>query len=618
HDRYHLDLRNASARAHLDEVVDRLVRDFGIGYFKLDYNINPGPGTDHLADTPGAGLLGHNRAHLAWLEGLLDRHPHLVLENCASGAMRADFAMLSRLQLQSTSDQQDPVAYPPIAASAPLGMLPEQAASWAYPQPEMSDEEMAFTLCTGLLGRMYLSGRVDAMSTAQQVLVAEAVAAHKRVRHDVAASHAAWPLGIDQWAQPWVALALRTAATTYLTLWRRPGAGAEVEVPLPHLAGGDVHVDTLFPQRLQPWAHTWDADRGVLTVTATDAPMAARTLRVSRDRPEQRVRVDAGATTGDVRGGATGMLYGLSEPGVPARELVAGVRPRTMAQKAPGGLQHPGGDAVEIADEYLAAGGSEIVVYLQDAYEQWPYEQLGIEDYRRRVRLAVEQIARRPDRDHFVYVPFNEGDWIWYADWSPEGRDRFLADWTTIHAEIRTAHPGARIVGPNEAYYRPQRVRDFLVHCRDHDVLPDIMSWHELQPSSLEVYPRHHAHHRALERELGVGPLPINIDEFGNRRDMSVPAQLLQWVEMLETTKVDGDLAYWTMAGNLDDHAVGTRQANGGWWLLSWYADLRGQTLAVTVPTPAVRDTVRALASLDAPAHRVTVLVGGGTDDVVL
>lgn len=82
HGRYHLDLRHPAARGHLDEVVDRLVADFGIGFFKLDYNINPGPGTDRDADSVGDGLLAHNRAHLDWIDGVLDRHPELVLENC--------------------------------------------------------------------------------------------------------------------------------------------------------------------------------------------------------------------------------------------------------------------------------------------------------------------------------------------------------------------------------------------------------------------------------------------------------------------------------------------------------------------------------------------------------
>ena len=67
--RYHLDLRHPAARAHLDATVDRLVEDLGVGYFKFDYNINPGPGTDVGGDSAGAGLLGHNRAQLDWLDG---------------------------------------------------------------------------------------------------------------------------------------------------------------------------------------------------------------------------------------------------------------------------------------------------------------------------------------------------------------------------------------------------------------------------------------------------------------------------------------------------------------------------------------------------------------------
>jgi hypothetical protein len=617
HGRYHLDLRHPAAIAHLDGVIDRLVNDFGVRYFKLDYNINPGPGTDIDATSPGDGLLQHNRAHLAWLDSVLDRHPDLVLENCGSGAMRMDFAMLSRLQLQSTSDQQDPQTYAPIAAVAPLMMLPEQAANWAYPQASMSDEELAFALCTGILGRFYLSGYLDKMSMPQRVLVAEAVAAHKRLRQQLAVGHASWPLGIDQWAEPWVALAIGTADTQHLTLWKRDGATASVQVPLPHLAGLDLTIDTVFPRRLEPWDYSWDAVAAVLTVTATDR-VAARTLRISTQPVVEQVTVDASVTTGAVHGGATGMLYGLADEGVPSAALIAGVRPRTMAQKAPHGKQHPNGDALTQADGYFASGGSEMVVYMQDVLSQWPYEEVGIDAFCELARQMVREVAARPDAHKFVWVPFNEGDWIWYADWSEEGRARFLADWATMFRALRAIDPAARIAGPNESHYYPERVRDFFVYCIAHDVLPDIMSWHELQPSSLEVYPAHYEHYRALESELGFGPLPINIDEYGNRRDMSNPAQLVQWIDMFETSKVDADLAYWTMAGNLDDHAVNSGQANGGWWLLHWYASLTGHTVPVTVPHPDVRDSLRAVAAWDDAASSLSVVLGGSAADIHL
>ncbi|MGC5165428.1 glycoside hydrolase family 36 protein [Luteimicrobium sp. DT211] len=293
HHRYHLDLRHPAARAHLDAVVDRLVAEFGIGYFKLDYNIDPGAGTDVDADSVGDALLAHNRAHLAWLDGVLDRHPGLVLENCGSGAMRADFALLSRLQLQSTSDQQDPAAYPPIAASSTVSVLPEQAASWAYPQPEMSDEEIAFTLVTGLSARFYLSGHLDRMTDGQRALVTEAVRAAKALRHDLASTYPSWPLGLPGWDDPWVASALRTPARRVVAVWSRDPAEEETVLVLPDLTGADVQVGTVFPTTLPEWGTKWDPASGRLTVRNTTGAVGARLLKL---RPAP-AATDAGGAT---------------------------------------------------------------------------------------------------------------------------------------------------------------------------------------------------------------------------------------------------------------------------------------------------------------------------------
>jgi alpha-galactosidase len=280
HHRYHLDLRHPAAIAHLDGVIDRLVGDFGVGFFKFDYNVNPGPGTDLNADSVGDGLLGHNRAHLAWLDGVLDRHPGLVIENCSSGAMRMDFAVLSRLAMQSTSDQQEFTKYPPIAAAAPISLLPEQAASWAYPQPEMNDEEVAFCLVTGLLGRFYVSGHLNRMTAAQRAHVTEAVATAKTLRGAIATGHPYWPAGLPDWTQPWVALGLRGDHDDLLSVWRR-GEPAATELHLPHLTGRDLTVTTVFPVDLPEWKTNWDKQTGTLTVQAGDAETAARTLRLS-------------------------------------------------------------------------------------------------------------------------------------------------------------------------------------------------------------------------------------------------------------------------------------------------------------------------------------------------
>ena len=289
HGRHHLDLRHPAARAHLDAVVDRIVGRWGVGYLKLDYNINPGPGTDVDGSAPGAGLLGHHRAHLAWLDSLLDRHPALVLENCGSGGLRMDYAQLAHAQIQSTSDQQDLLRYAPIAAAAPTAVLPEQGAVWAYPQPEFTDDEIAFTLAGALLGRIHLSGFLDRMSDAQLALVTEAVGAYKSVRAELPGTLPFWPLGLPDWEGDWIALGLRGDTASLLTVWHRPepyGGPAVAAEPrrtlsLPHLRGKDARAEVLYPASAGG-GHSWDAARGELTVEVPRAPGAA-VIRIVAD-----------------------------------------------------------------------------------------------------------------------------------------------------------------------------------------------------------------------------------------------------------------------------------------------------------------------------------------------
>ncbi|HEY0494311.1 MAG TPA: glycoside hydrolase family 36 protein [Kutzneria sp.] len=272
--RHHLDLRHPAARAHVDEVVDRLVDEHGIGYLKLDYNVDAGSGTSsHPGETPGAGLLGHNRAHLDWLDGVLDRHPRLVLENCASGGLRPDYALLSRSQLHSTSDQQNLLHYAVIAAAAPTAVTPEQGAVWAYPQPEDSLDEVAFTMASALLGRVHLSGLLPDLRPEARALVHEAVTVYKAIRADLPHALPSWPLGVPAWDDPWLALALRVPGTTYVTVWRRPGGESTKTLRLPHLRGAAARVDVLYPATSRA-VTAWQPNPAELELTLVDVPSA--------------------------------------------------------------------------------------------------------------------------------------------------------------------------------------------------------------------------------------------------------------------------------------------------------------------------------------------------------
>ncbi|GAA2136058.1 glycoside hydrolase family 36 protein [Glycomyces algeriensis] len=245
---YQLDFRHPAARAHLDEAVDRLVAEFGIEFFKLDYNVNSGVGTDVDAAGPGAGLLGHTIAFRQWLSDAQARHPEVLFENCGSGGMRMDYHLLSVAHLQSTSDQQDFRLYAAIAAAAPASVTPEQAGNWAYPDKSMSLEETAFAMTAGVMGRLYLSGFLGGLGAEQFALVREAIALHKDWRQRIARSHPVWPLGLPGWDDDVLALQLDAGAESLLAVWSRGGAA---EVALPTLRGRTLQQ--VYPVALPEW-----------------------------------------------------------------------------------------------------------------------------------------------------------------------------------------------------------------------------------------------------------------------------------------------------------------------------------------------------------------------------
>lgn len=259
HRRYQLDFRHPAARAHLDEVVDRIVAEYGVSYIKLDYNINPGAGTDVDATAPGAGLLAHTRAFRDWLVSVQVRNPGLLLENCSSGAMRADYSLLAVTHLQSTSDQQDFRLYPPVAASAPVSILPEQCGNWAYPAAGMTDEETVFTLVSGLSGRLYLSGFLHTLTPQQRALVAEAVDTHKQLRSRLPRAVPFWPLGLPGWDDETICLGLHVEGGDLLFVWDRSATSRTVVLP-----GVTAPVEQVFPSR-DAWQCTSTAEGLQLT-----------------------------------------------------------------------------------------------------------------------------------------------------------------------------------------------------------------------------------------------------------------------------------------------------------------------------------------------------------------
>ncbi len=274
HGRYQLDFRHPGVRAFAHQTVDELVKLYNVGYLKMDYNITAGAGTDYQADSVGDGLLEHNRAFLCWLDEVLEKYPQLVIENCASGGMRMDYAMLQRLSVQSTSDQTDYRQYACIAAMAATAAAPEQQAIWSYPRVEGDEEETVFNMVNAMLFRVHQSGFLNRLPESSFRQVKEGLACYKRIRNAVREGLPVFPLGQLPLHAPWAAYGVRYGRDLYLSVWRIHSPESTVRMPLECLKGKAAAVTCLYPQGL-PVSFNWKEETGEFAVTL-DTPYTAR------------------------------------------------------------------------------------------------------------------------------------------------------------------------------------------------------------------------------------------------------------------------------------------------------------------------------------------------------
>lgn len=205
------DMTNPRVQEYLEEVIDRLY-NLGIRYIKNDYNGSSriGLSIDGKCSSESNRIL--LQATKSFFVKVRTKYPDLIIENCASGAMRSDNSTLKIFNLQSTSDEGVYYLNPTVAAGSAAIMPPEKAGNWAYPYnpsynkskfdtPEyyesMKDgEQTIFNMINGLCGTMYLSGRIDVADEYNFALVKEGVQVFKKYREHIMKSYPIYPCGM--------------------------------------------------------------------------------------------------------------------------------------------------------------------------------------------------------------------------------------------------------------------------------------------------------------------------------------------------------------------------------------------------------------------------------------
>ncbi|MEH0421488.1 carbohydrate-binding protein [Streptomyces sp. B21-083] len=381
-----------------------------------------------------------------------------------------------------------------------------------------------------------------------------------------------------------------------------------------------MSLDTRTPGAAPPRHTRAKLTSALLAVTALVGTALA--FPQTAQAASQSFTVDLGNTNGAVLHGSNGALYGQSDDGVPSDNLLAPLKLTTGSQKPPNGAQHPNGDIMDVAPSFFRNGGGTMYTNIQDEYSDWPYQNLGISDYLTKIDTAVNTVKGASWANKVVFVPFNEPDGNWYTGIGSTNTttyqtalNKFDSDWSAAYQRIKSDFPAAKIGGPNTAHFNSKFFGDFLTYAKANNQLPDVFTWHELDPASLANYRGHYSTYRSLESARGISPITINIDEYADRRDQSVPGQLVQWASMFEDTKVYAEQPYWDIAGNMDGNTVHTNIPNGSWWFWHWYAQMTGQSVQTTPPQANTIDTLQGLASLDTARKQAQVIVGGSSTD---
>ncbi|HEX3902909.1 MAG TPA: beta-xylosidase [Polyangia bacterium] len=324
--------------------------------------------------------------------------------------------------------------------------------------------------------------------------------------------------------------------------------------------------------------------------------------------------VDLSTTIRPVTHAASGSLYGVTET-LPAdvNGLIAPLHPYVFNNPA-ADQQQPVGDAIVVAGR-VAPIGAKVSIRLADWLKGF-YTFTTMADWFDKIGQTVTRKQQSGLTNFYGYEIWNEPQGT-YAAGNPLPFNQF---WMQTYAQLRTLDPGAKLIGPSIAAYDNNYLNSFLSFCKTNSCIPDIISWHELAGENLTGDLQSY---RALEKQLGIGPLPISINEYSGAADINVegqPGASAPMIAKFERFQVDSAcISYWDVPhpGRLGSLLASNTAKNGGWWFYKWYGDMSGEMVSTTPPTPASPTVLDGFANLDGTAEFASVLFGGTNDGTI-
>ena len=175
------DMQDPWVDEYLTDKVIGILKKYGFGYMKIDYNETIGIGCDG-AESPGEALRKNMEATVLFIEKVKEEVPGIVLENCASGGHRLEPKMMSVMSMASFSDAHECEEIPIIAANLHRVIHPTQSQIWAVNRQDDSLKRIAYSISNTFLGRMCISGDVTQLAPEKWNLIEQGISFYGKIK----------------------------------------------------------------------------------------------------------------------------------------------------------------------------------------------------------------------------------------------------------------------------------------------------------------------------------------------------------------------------------------------------------------------------------------------------
>lgn len=419
------------------------------------------------------------------------------------------------------------------------------------------------------------------------------------------------------------------ARIPYIKAWSELDRNLGLEKELADMSG---RIDQLFDPGLSEKAFEagWKDAAAALAGLSKTAAARAREKLASLEKQGPQITVDFAKEMGPVTYRASGFLH-MCSSNEPPDEVILPLKPQ--ANRSRNYTDYGVFATYERARRLGVKHQSVVVSSLVHDSGLIPLP--GVDNDWSKWEAAVDQMVKEALSRHWQieWDVWNEPSGTYEGRWQIIGQQTgqkkseaeikalWFETWRRAVVKIRALDPKAIIVGPSDSGFSAARLQGFLLYCRDNNVLPDVLSWHEYSNGGTIV--RNVQAMRDFMKTNNIPELAISMNEYQGPEDQFHPGAAVSYISGLERARVDSaNRACWgdESCGNCEIRMLNglvtqpEKEPRSTWWAYKGYADITG----TLVDWQAETWWWAAIAGRDAARQQARVLLSRHHGDVPL